>query len=464
MTQHKPVTRRTFLRLAAAGSMGILAAACSTPSTNQPSGEEPTAGETAVEEPKGEAPAGDKVSLRMWSHQNPSFVGANEALIAKYMEANPNVEIKYENFPYADFITNIQTSMAAKNEADVMEMFGSWVQTYAKGGTLAPVSDLVLNLEQAKGLYYSAPLDGYVWEGKLYGMPNEYNLENGAVLTNTRMFEEAGITSPVEWKAWEDLVADAKKMTKVDNGNMTVAGYHFVNGDGLGFLFWEGILERGAEYFAEDNVHLNFVTPEAQATVQWMYDMANVDQVVDPNTFNPNANWVGDSFFQGLVAIGFIGPWIVPEGRRNYPDFADPWDYISTPWYGEKQSFAADAGWGKVVSPNSQFVDDAWKFASFAAMEPENCKQWNVATGTVPALISVAEDPSLLNDIDWIGPSLKVLQNGRFVGMLQDRDYVWYNVLATRITECLQKVRSVEETMQLMHDEANAMIDEKIKS
>ena len=78
----------------------------------------------------------------MWSHQNPSFVAANEALVAKYVEANPNVEIKYENFPYADFITNIQTSMAAKNEADVMEMFGSWVQSYAKGGTLAPVDEI----------------------------------------------------------------------------------------------------------------------------------------------------------------------------------------------------------------------------------------------------------------------------------------------------------------------------------
>ena len=38
-----------------------------------------------------------------------------------------------------DFITTIQTSMAAKTEADMMEMFGSWVQSYAKGGTLAEV-------------------------------------------------------------------------------------------------------------------------------------------------------------------------------------------------------------------------------------------------------------------------------------------------------------------------------------
>lgn len=459
MTARKSISRRTFLHLAAAGSVGAVIAACSPAAPAQPSG-----GQTEGEAPKAQAPAGEKVTLRMWSHQNPSFVAANEEIIKKYIEANPNVEIKYENFPYADFITNIQTSMAAKNEADVMEMFGSWVQTYAKGGTLAPVSDLVLGLEKALTLFYAAPLDGYVWEGKLYGMPNEYNLENGAVLTNTRMLEEAGLPAKPEWKSWADLVADAKKMTRVENGVMTVAGYHFINGDGLGFLFWEGILEKGGKYFADDNVHLNLATPQAAETVQWMYDMANVDKVVDPMTFNPNSNWVGESFFQGLVAIGFIGPWIVPEGRRNYPDFTDPWDYIATPHFGEKQMFAADAGWGKVVSPNSKFIDDAWKFSSFATMEAANAKQWNVATGTVPALISVAEDPTLLNEINWIGPSLKVLPNGRFVGMLQDRDYIWGNVLATHITECLQNVRSVEETMKLMNEEANAMIDEKIKS
>ncbi len=453
MSDPKSFSRRDFLRLTALTTAGTLLAACQT-GTPAPSG---------GEEPGGEAPAGEKITLRLWSHQNPSFVTANEQLVAKYVEQNPNIEIKYENFPYADFITNIQTSMAAKNEADVMEMFGSWVQTYAKGGTLAPVDENVLTLDKARTLFYAAPLDGYVWEGKLYGMPNEYNLENGAVLTNKRMFDEAGITFPPSWDSWDALVADAKKMVKYDGETMTVAGYHFINGDGLGFLFWEGILEKGGEYFANDGVHLNFLTPQAKETVQWMYNMAVVDKVVDPMTFNPNSNWVGESFFQGLVAIGFIGPWIVPEGRRNYPDFPDQWDYVSAPYFGSQRKFAADAGWGKVVSPNSKAIDEAWKFSAFAAMDAANARQWNVGTGTVPALISVAEDATLLNDINWLGPSLEVLNDGRFVGMLQDRDYVWYTVLATRITECLQGIRSVDETMQLMHDEANAMIDQKLQ-
>jgi len=214
-------------------------------------------------------------------------------------------------------------------------------------------------------MFYAATLDGYAWEGKLYGFPNEYNLENGGVLVNKKMFEAAGVTYPPAWKSWDDLGADAKKLVKMDGAVMTVAGFHYVGADGLGFLWWEGILERGGDYFADDKVHLNLLTPQAEATVQWLADMAIKDKVVDPLTFNPTVADVQDSFFQGLAAIGFRGPWVVPYCRATYPDFADPWEYVSCPYYGDKMSFAADSGWGKVVSPNSKAIPQAWEVAKF---------------------------------------------------------------------------------------------------
>ena len=144
--------------------------------------------------------------------------------------------------------------------------------------------------------------------------------------------------------------------------------------------------------------------------------------------------------------------------------FADPWDYVSCPHYGDKMSFAADAGWGKVVSPNSKAVQKAWDFSLYWTADNANARTWNVGTGTIPALKAVAADSSLLKDLDWIGPSLKVLPYGRYVGNLQDRDFIWYNVVANHITECMQGVRSVKDTMKLMNDEANAQIDSKLKS
>ncbi len=451
----KSVSRRNFLRLASLAVGGTVLAACGAPApVTQAPAEKPT------EAP----PAAAKIFMRFWSHNDTAFVATNETLVKQFMAANPNVEVKYENFPYDEFMKTIQTAMAAKNEADVMEMFGSWVQSYAKGNTLAPLPEGMMTYSKAQEVFYAAPLDGYVWEGKVFGLPNEYNLENGGVLINKRMFKEAGVTDPPTWKTWDELVSDAKKMTKMNGSTMTVAGFDYVTDDGLGFLYWEGVLERGADYFAADKIHLDFMTPQAEATVQWLVDMAVKDKVVDSTTFNGTSNWVGNSFFQGLVAIGYIGTWIVPPSRQSHADFADPWDYVSCPHYGEKMSFAADSGWGQVVSPNSKNIQKSWELVQFWTIDQKNARAWNVGTGTIPAQKAVAADPTLFNDMNWIAPGLKVLPYGRYVGMLQDRDFIWYNVISAHITECMQGVRSVQDTMKLMNDEANKMIDSKLKA
>jgi len=58
-------------------------------------------------------PSGEKVTLKMWSHSNPAFQKANELLIAKFMDHNPNIEVKFETFEYDLYLQNLETSMVA---------------------------------------------------------------------------------------------------------------------------------------------------------------------------------------------------------------------------------------------------------------------------------------------------------------------------------------------------------------
>lgn len=445
------ISRREFLRLGALSAAGVALASCAQPRPTA----EPEA--TAV------VPA-EEVTLRLWTMNDPGWVAASQELIKRWEEANPSVRIKHEQFPYDELIQTIQTGMAAKTEADLIEMFGSWVQSYAKGGTIEVMPEEVISLSEARKRFYDAPLDGYVWEGKLYGLPHEYNIENGGVLVNKRIFDESGVEYPPEWANWDELVQDAKKLTKWEGETMTVAGFHYLSSDTIAFLLFEGILERGADYFAEDRIHLNMLTPQAEETLQWMVDMALKDKVVDPLAFNSTVADVADSFFRGQVAIGYRGPWVVPGGRVNYPDFKDPWDYVSAPHYGEQMKFAADSGWGLVVSPNSSSKAQAWEFVKFCTLDKTNHRIWNVNTGTVPALKEVAEDPTLLEEIDWIGPSLKVLPYGRYVGDLQDRDFIWYDVIETEVLNALNGQQSVQETLEKITTRANEMIDSKLKT
>jgi len=423
--------------------------ACGGPAPTEAPAEEEAAPPAAEEE---------KVELRFWMHQNPAFIAADEEVIRQFEAEHPNVTIKMESFEYDLFIQTLQTAMPAGTEGDIIEMFGTWVCSYADGGRLAEMPESVMSRSEAEELFFAAPLQGYDCGGKLYGLPNEFNIENGAALVNPAMFEAAGLEYPPTWDTTEDLLSDAQKLTQFDGDVMTVAGYDFVTGDGLAFQLLAGILQRGGDYWKPDGSGLQLDTPEARETLEWMKSLVDEYKVVDPILFNDDSNWVGDAFFSDQTAIGFVGPWAAAEGLTEYPDFE--FDYVAIPNYaGDKPYFAADAGWGKVVSVNSEHKDIAWEFVKFATANADNAKTYNVASGTIPALKSVADDPALLDELPWIAADLPILQYGRFIGPLPDRDLFWYDIVYPHVLGVLQDTETIDEALAAMDAEANAMFE-----
>jgi multiple sugar transport system substrate-binding protein len=424
----------------------------------------PQAEQPAVVQPTtASAPAtGEKVTIRLWSHQNPAFQSANEKLITKFMEQNPNIEVKYETFDYDTFIQSLQTSMAAGTEGDVIEMFGTWVCSYAKGGRLLEVPADVMTYDQAKDVYFKATLDGYYCNNKLYGMPNEFNLEVGGALVNPELFQAHNVAFPPKWNTFQDLIDDAVKMTEFDaNGMMTKSGFYYTTQDGLAFALLAGILQQGGNYFASDGKHFNFDTPEARKTLQLLVDMTQKYKLVDSTIFDDKAQGGGqvDMFFSGRVAIGFVGSWAAGEGKANYPDMK--FDYVKIPpYFGTEDKYAADSGWGKVVSSNTKYPAEAWKLASFMAANEENNRAWNTETSTIPSMKKLVDNPgSLLDNAPWIKPTFDLLPKGQFIGDLTDRDTLFYDIIFTHALAATQGTETVDEAVTNINTEANAMVD-----
>jgi multiple sugar transport system substrate-binding protein len=137
----------------------LLLSACQTTApaaTDQSSDSETTTEEQAAETGSDADSGEEQVELRLWMHQNPSFIQANEEIIRRFEESHPNVTIKLESFEYDLFIQTLQTSMPAGTEADIIEMFGSWVCSYADGGRLAEVSDTIISLPEADEAFFRA--------------------------------------------------------------------------------------------------------------------------------------------------------------------------------------------------------------------------------------------------------------------------------------------------------------------
>jgi len=437
--------------------MAVLAACGGSAAPSAPADTGAAGGDTGAAASTG---SGEKITLRVGSHQNLAFIKANEEIIAKFMEQNPDIEVVYEQFDYNQFLQNLQTSMQAGTEADVIEMFGSWVCSYAAGGRLAEMPSEVMSYSQAQEQFYSAPLDGYYCDGKLYGLPNEFNLEVGGALVNPALFEAAGVPYPPAWEDWQQIGADGEKMAQWDGSTMTRAGFHFVGGDQVTFLLLEGILEQGGNYFAEDGRHFNLDTPEAVNTIQLMIDMVQKYKTVDPVIFNGEANQTDVAFFAGNSAASFIGSWAAGQGIINFPDLK--FDYVNVPpLFGTERKFAADAGWGKVVSVNSPNQAAAWKLVQFMTAEQENAKLFNGITGTIPAQKALVADPQdVLAQAPWIEPTFSVLPGGQFIGNLTDRDRFFYQIVYPAMLQALQGSITAEEAAQMINEQANQMVDE----
>jgi multiple sugar transport system substrate-binding protein len=397
---------------------------------------------------------GGPVTLRMWAHRSKAFNQALRDAARAYEVDHPNVTIELETFAYDEYIQTLQTALPAGNEADILHMFGTWACTYTD--FLMPVPEDVISLAEAQEKFFAGPLGGYTCDDTLYGLPQESNVEYGATLVNTAMASDAGVSTD-GWATWDEFIADAKKMTVIEDGVITRAGYHFTSFDGLAHSFLSLILQAGGNYLNEDGTAFTLDTPEGKQALTLLKSMADAP-VVDPVLFNDTQNWVGDCYFTELCAMGLVGPWAVADYAADYPEVVADTVYIELPPLEESKAFVADSGWGLTVSVHSPNADIAWDFAKFAALDAESAAQWNLTSGTLPALKENAEGTAkdqLVSAFPHFEAWFKILPYAQFVGQLPDRDKLYYEIIYNHGLAALRGDETVEEALQAMETEAN---------
>lgn len=395
-----------------------------------------------------------KLNVTWWSHTAPAFVDANLALIEAFQAENPDINIVYQHFPYDVFVQKLQTGYNSGTVADMQQMFGSWVPRYSGFGLLDAMPD-----EMADGIedrFWAAALGGYELDGAYYGLPKEYNLENGGMLVNPALLEEAGVTEMPG--TWADLVEAAKAATKRDGDQVTQAGLAFLNVDTVVFTFLSMILQQGETYFADDGMHVNLQTDAAKTAWNDLAALVSDEKVDSTQAFSTESH---ETFFQGKAAMCIRGPWVIAEGEAAYPDLEFSYESVP-PYAGEEMLFAAESGWGEVVNANA--ADDvkaaAWKFIDFMHQE-DSLREWNKTTLTVPSLQSLKDDPELLEGAPGLATSFAILEGGQWIGQIFDRDR-FFQSLMDAITQVDLGQMSPENALMAAEQEINAMIDENM--
>ncbi|MBA2278207.1 MAG: extracellular solute-binding protein [Chloroflexia bacterium] len=313
--------RRTLQLLGGAGAaalapQGGVAAAQSTPAAS------PVAG---YDIPDSGADLPDGQVTFLWS----SFGGEDfpaQRLAEAYQETHPNITVQYDHFPPNDYSELIGIGIQNDNAPDLFRRPNSVsAAEMVQAGWVAPLDEVVPDFEAWKGAFPpNSFFEGInVFGGKTYSFPFLGDKQYGSLTYyNVDVLHRAGYDPLTEPWTWSTFREAARKVTEQGGGDI----YGWVIG-GEQANRWSILVNSlaamagatGAE-FNHQTGEYNYATDAYLAAIDLLRAVQS-DGSLFPGSLSLSNQEAQDRLPQGVAAMMFVGPQIVPIYVRESPDF-----------------------------------------------------------------------------------------------------------------------------------------------
>jgi len=301
-------------RLAAVAATTLLAlgaAACSPSSSG---------GDDAAQQSSG---GKTTVTVRIWDDQ---VAKAYEQSFAAFTKANPDITVKLNLVPFADYFTKLPLDVSSGTVDDIFWTNTTPFGALADSGALIDVGS-ALGEEQSG--WVPAAVEQYTRNGKLWGVPA---LTDGriAVFYNKDLVTKAGVDpAKLRWDpsegASDTFLPAVRKLTKdsagrtgdqsgFDGNKVTQYGYNA--GNDLQAIYWNFVGSNGGQMQASDGSFV-FADTKGQQAFQYITDLINKYHVAPSAAdTNDNGDFSRDKFLQGKMAL-------FQSGTYNLKNVAD---------------------------------------------------------------------------------------------------------------------------------------------
>lgn len=395
----------------------------------------------------------DTVTLKMWAHQNEPWNDAYQDAIDAFEAANEGINIELETFPYDEFESKVQTSLInGEGGADIYELWGGWALDFAPTGALLAMPDdfAAKVMDETFAPTYGALMSG----DKLYGVPFEFNIENGGMLVNNVLLNDMNLTVPT---TWDELIDTAVKGTKHDGNVYQVKGFDFVNWDSVPYWFLSMILQQGSNYLNEDGT-FNVNTPEAKKAFQELADLVLVHKVTDLEGLTGGGDLEGyQQLFANRVLMVPRGPWCISEGVESFElTLGEEFDYVAAPWYAEEHKFASETGWSMAVNAKTANQEAALKFIQYM-YEDDVMLDHNIRCTQIPSKKSLATSSAYKEAMPYTSVLLDILENAQFIGYF-NTDRLKETVNAVFEEYCSGNYASIDEALETLNTQLNDIL------
>lgn len=175
------------------------------------------------------AQAGAPITLRFWSNDQPQQRGWLQKRFKIFTDANPNVKIDYQWFPFGELAKKLSVGFATGTAPEGFICYDWFMPTFLDKGLLAPMDVKRLgypSLEAYRNDFSTPALMGAIQDGKVYGYPSWFYAFVNYI--NEKHFKEAGLDPDKDApQTWEQFGEIAKRLTKRDGARFSRQGAKF---------------------------------------------------------------------------------------------------------------------------------------------------------------------------------------------------------------------------------------------
>jgi ABC-type glycerol-3-phosphate transport system substrate-binding protein len=420
------LSRRSFLKGAAAVGVGALVAACAPPTA---------APGTSSDAPAVNTGARQTVRYLSWWFEEGKRGETWNAFIKEFNESQSEIEVVAENIPFDAYTTKtIVAVQSGKLDGDILMATPELAPRLIRSDLLMPLDD-VLTRNNITDL--SSAHDALRKDGHLYGL-DMVTVAFGILYNNSR-YEEAGITPATTPEEWVEVSA---ALTDRDNQKYGLWANHLVN---EAADFWFQLEEWAMPY---DGVWAQGTTPmltsepilKGLTLFKQMYDVAfpqGADGATGQRLFGTGAT------AQGLfvsAAVGGLQP--------LFPDLYPQLRSAPLPWASNKSIARIHP---MMINKDSEVRDAALEFVTYM-YEPDNYRRMVEGCEDVIFAQPSAARQEYLDNLHWLKPG--------FDGVTYVTPFdIVGDFVITNFADVLNAGKSVEEAMTKAQAEAEALAE-----
>lgn len=319
----------------------------------------------------GSASSDGKVTLSygVWDATQKS---AMEELGKAFTKTHPNISIKVELTPWADYWTKLKAAATGGSAPDVFWMNGPNFQLYASNGVIRPLDDDIAKDKVPLSAYPKQLVDLYTYQGKHYGLPKD--MDTVGVWYNKALFDAAKVPYPKAGWTWSDFQQAAAKLTDSSKGQ------YGTDAELTSFQEYQynTIAQAGGHVISADGKKSGYDDPKTIEGLRFWTDLIAKKESPDLKTMTDTAPL--QLFEAGKIAMYWGGSWDATEfGGNSYT--RTHVDVAPLP-KGVKQATVIH-GVANVVSARTHHADQAWQFVKF--LGSKQAADIFGAKGTMPA-------------------------------------------------------------------------------